>query len=156
MGSRVVMVSVVTLGNQINDLLCRALVGCGTVATRETNGLCTNAGKRPDGVTQLQWRRGRFLAWDATCRHVRIEALRPTCRQPLPLQLAKVNKTLKYDILSGIDSVPVASKTTGRARSLPCQQDWSSNRGSDALATFGRFSLQRISQRDDVGACMMQ
>ena len=33
--------------NQINDMLCRAFVSSGTLATREPQGLCTNTGKRP-------------------------------------------------------------------------------------------------------------
>ena len=52
--------------NQINDLLCRAFISTGTLATREPHSLCTNSGKRPDGVTQVSWKIGRCLAWDAT------------------------------------------------------------------------------------------
>ena len=53
--------------NQVNDLLCRAFVSTGTLATREPHSLCTRDGKRPDGVTQVPWRKGRCIAWDATC-----------------------------------------------------------------------------------------
>ncbi|HSN23573.1 MAG TPA: hypothetical protein VLS45_05310, partial [Methylomicrobium sp.] len=52
--------------NQINELLCRAFISTGTLATREPQSLCTSSGKRPDGVTQVPWRRGRCLVWDAT------------------------------------------------------------------------------------------
>jgi hypothetical protein len=53
--------------NQINELLCRAFVSGGTLATREPHSLSTNTGKRPDGVTHVPWKRGRCLTWDATC-----------------------------------------------------------------------------------------
>ena len=53
--------------NQINDVLRRAFIKSGSLATREPHSLCTGSGKRPDGVTQVPWSRGRCLAWDATC-----------------------------------------------------------------------------------------
>jgi len=53
--------------NQLNDLLCRAFTNTGTLATREPHSLCTSGGKQPDGVTQVLWKRGRCIAWDATC-----------------------------------------------------------------------------------------
>ena len=53
--------------NQVNDILCRALNSAGAYATREPHSLCGRSDKRPDGVTQIPWRRGRCLAWDATC-----------------------------------------------------------------------------------------
>jgi len=53
--------------NQINDLLCHAFKSSGKLSTREPHSLCTTGGKRPDCVTLLPWKRGRYLAWDATC-----------------------------------------------------------------------------------------
>jgi len=41
--------------DQLNDLLCRAFISSGTLATREPHGLCTSNGKRPDGITQIPW-----------------------------------------------------------------------------------------------------
>ena len=41
--------------NQVNDVLCRAIIKSGTLATREPHSLCTGSGKRPDGVTQVPW-----------------------------------------------------------------------------------------------------
>jgi len=52
--------------NRINDVLCRAFIKSGTLATCAPHSLCTGSGKRPDGVTQVPWSRGRCLAWDAT------------------------------------------------------------------------------------------
>jgi hypothetical protein len=48
----------------VNDLICRAFISSGTLATREPQCLCTSTGRRPDGVTQVPWKRGRCLAWD--------------------------------------------------------------------------------------------
>ena len=45
--------------NQLNDLLCHAFISTGTLATREPHSLCTSGGKRPDGVKQVPWKRGR-------------------------------------------------------------------------------------------------
>ena len=53
--------------NQVNEILCRAFNSVGAFATREPHSLCGRSDKRPDGVTQIPWRRGRCLAWDATC-----------------------------------------------------------------------------------------
>ena len=53
--------------NLVNDLLHRSLNKIGLHATREPNNLSPNSGIRPDGVTYIPWRRGRCLAWDATC-----------------------------------------------------------------------------------------
>ena len=53
--------------SQVNDQLLRAFISAGVLATREPNGLCRSDGKRPDGVTSVPWKKGRCLAWDATC-----------------------------------------------------------------------------------------
>jgi len=37
-----------------------------TLATHEQHSLCTRDNKRPDGVTQVPWKRGRYLACVAT------------------------------------------------------------------------------------------
>jgi len=102
--------------NQVNDLICRAFASSGTLATREPQGLCTRDGKRPDGVTQVPWKRGRCLAWDATCpdtfaqSHIQASSTRAGSAAAT----AEAKKTLKYsDIISGVDFTPVAIETTG-------------------------------------------
>ena len=102
--------------NQVNDLLCRAFISTGTLATREPYCFCTNDGKRPDGVTQVPWRRGRCVAWDATCpdtfaqSHVQASSIRAGSAAAV----AEEKKTQKYsDIISGVDFVPVAIETSG-------------------------------------------
>jgi len=47
--------------------LCRAFNAAGAYATREPHSLCGRNDKRPDGATQIPWKRGRCRAWDATC-----------------------------------------------------------------------------------------
>ena len=102
--------------NQINDLLCRAFVSTGTLATREPHSLCTRDAKRPDGVTQVPWKRGRRIAWDATCpdtfaqSHVQASSVLAGSAAVA----AEERKTQKYsDIISGVDFVPVAIETSG-------------------------------------------
>ena len=102
--------------NQINDLLCHAFVSSGTSATREPQGLCTSSGKRPDGVTQIPWSRGRCLAWDATCpntfaeSHVRASGTHAGSAA----EAAEASKAQKYaDITTGVDFIPVAIETSG-------------------------------------------
>lgn len=102
--------------DQINDLLYRAFASAGTLATREPQSLCTSTGKRPDGVTLIPWRRGRCLAWDATCPdtfalcHVAAGSNEAGCAAAT----AERKKCQKYsDIISGVDFVPVAIETSG-------------------------------------------
>ena len=50
----------------INDVVKRALVGCGFPSSLEPTGINRGDGKRPDGMTLFPWRNGRCLVWDAT------------------------------------------------------------------------------------------
>ena len=102
--------------NQINDLLCRAFISSGTLATREPHSLCTRGGKRPDGVTQVPWKRGRCLAWDATCPDTYTQShIQASSEQAgSAASVAETNKTIKYsDIIAGVDFVPFAIETSG-------------------------------------------
>ena len=92
--------------NQINDLLCRAFVSSGTQATREPHGLCTRISKRPDGVTQLPWRRGRCLAWDASCPDTFALSHVTACSNEAgsAAATAEMKKIQKYsDIIPGVE-----------------------------------------------------
>lgn len=102
--------------NQVNDLLCRAFISAGTLTTREPHSLCTRDGKRPDGVTQVPWKKGRCIAWDATCpdtfaqSHVQASSILAGSAAAA----AEEKKIQKYsDIISGVDFVPVAIETSG-------------------------------------------
>ena len=97
-------------------MLRRAFIKSGSLATREPHSLCTGSGKRPDGVTQVPWSRGRCLAWDATCpdtfavSHVQASSTRAGSAAAA----AEVQKSQKYaDITTGVDFVPVAIETSG-------------------------------------------
>ena len=102
--------------NQVNDVLCRAIIKSGTLASREPHSLCTGSGKRPDGVTQVPWSRGRCLAWDATCPDTFAESHVQTssARAGSAAAAAEASKSQKYaDITTGVDFVPVAIETSG-------------------------------------------
>ena len=102
--------------NEINNLLCRAFISSGTLATREPHSLCTRDGKRPDGVTQVPWKRGRCLAWDATCPDTYAQSHIQACsvQAGSAATVAETAKTQKYsDIIAGVDFVPFAIETSG-------------------------------------------
>ena len=104
--------------NQVNDLLCRAFVSTGTLATREPHSLCTRDGKRPDGVTQVPWRKGRCIAWDATrfCPDTLAQSHVQACSSLAgsAAAVAEQKKSQKYaDIISGVDFAPFAIETSG-------------------------------------------
>ena len=46
----------------LNEMLYRALDSAAAYATQEPRSLCGRNDRRPDGVTQIPWRRGRCLA----------------------------------------------------------------------------------------------
>ena len=102
--------------NQVNELLCRAFISTGTLATREPHSLCTRDGKRPDGVTQVPWNRGRCLAWDVTCpdTFAMSHVTASSSEAGSAAAAAETKKIRKYnDIISGVDFVPVAIETSG-------------------------------------------
>jgi len=102
--------------NQLNDILCRAFNAVGAYATREPHSLCGRSEKRPDGVTQIPWKRGRCLAWDATCPNTFAQSyLHATSRHAgAAAAEAELKKQEKYsDLCSGVDFVPFAIKTSG-------------------------------------------
>ena len=96
--------------------MCRTLITADTLATREPHSLCTSSGKRPDGVTQVPWRRGRCLAWDVTCpdTYAMSHVQASSTQAGIAAAAAEAKKTQKYaDIISGVDFVPVAIETSG-------------------------------------------
>ena len=50
----------------INDVVKRALSGCGIPTLLEPVGINRGDGRRPDGITLFPFHRGRCLVWDAT------------------------------------------------------------------------------------------
>jgi hypothetical protein len=102
--------------SQVNDQILRAFASAGVLATREPQGLCTNAGKRRDGVTSVPWLRGRCLAWDATCPDTYAQSHVQACSTAAGAAAtsAEARKRGKYsDLGHGIDFAPVAIETSG-------------------------------------------
>ena len=102
--------------NQVNDILHRAFVSCGTLATREPRGLIVSGNKRPDGATLVPWRRGRCLAWDATCPDTfaasHLQANSSSAGSAAAT--AESRKALKYAAIQPTtDFVPFAVETSG-------------------------------------------
>uniref|UniRef100_A0A8D8YZR5 Uncharacterized protein n=1 Tax=Cacopsylla melanoneura TaxID=428564 RepID=A0A8D8YZR5_9HEMI len=53
--------------SEINKIVQRALSSANISSRLEPNGLLREDGKRPDGITNIAWERGKFLVWDVTC-----------------------------------------------------------------------------------------
>ena len=51
----------------INDILHRALSSAKFSSRLEPLGIYRSDGKRPDGITIVPWKNGKFLVWDVTC-----------------------------------------------------------------------------------------
>jgi hypothetical protein len=65
---------------------------------------------------QVPWRRGRCLAWDATCpdTYTPCHISRQAVQAGSAAAAADAKKTQKYaDIISGVDLVPVTIETSG-------------------------------------------
>ena len=98
------------------DVICRAFIKSVTLATREPHSLCTGSGKRPDGVTQIPWSRGRCSAWDTTCPNTFVEShvQASSTRAGLAAEAAEASNARKYaDITTAVDFIPVAIETSG-------------------------------------------
>jgi len=48
----------------LNELVARALSAAAIRNTKIQLGLCRTDGKRPDGITLVPWKSGRYLVWD--------------------------------------------------------------------------------------------
>jgi len=97
--------------NQLNDLLCRAFTSTGTLVTREPHSFCTSGGKRPDGVTQVPWKRGRYVLRGTPHAHD------SSTLAGSAASAAELNKIAKYtDIIAGVDFVPFVIETSGLSR----------------------------------------
>ena len=56
----------------MNDIIQHALISAGVPARLKPPGLHHSDGKRPDGVSIVPGRAGKFLMWDATCKELGI------------------------------------------------------------------------------------
>ncbi len=101
---------------QLNDILLRAFNSIGITSIREPTGLCRGSENRPDGVTVVPWRRGKNLAWDATCADTfAVSHLPGTCvTAGAAARTAETNKRVKYqNLIDTVEFVPVAAETMG-------------------------------------------
>ena len=102
----------------VNDVVKRALVGCGVPSSLEPTGISRGDGKRPDGITLFPWKNGRCLVWDATIvdtfadTHLAACSLEPGAGAGV----AEERKRVKYRGISDSHIFePVAFETTGAA-----------------------------------------
>ena len=87
----------------LNDLIYRVLSRANNIqAVREPTGLSRSDGKRPCGISLIQWQSGRPLTWDVTVANTMADAytlyivsaaLTPACRV---VQMAASRKVDKY------------------------------------------------------------
>jgi len=85
-------------------------------ATREPHSLYGCNDKRPDGATQIPWKRGPCLAWDATCPNTYAQSyVQANSRKAGSAATgAELKKLKKYqDISAGVDFIPVAIDSSG-------------------------------------------
>ena len=130
--------------NQINDLLCRAFVSSGTLAPREPQGLCTNTGKRPDGVTQ-RFHGDEVDAWLGML-HAQTHSLQVTCwqaatRPALPLQQLKSTKHW-----STTTSSQVLTSCRWLSKRLVSGEDKVSNSSTKSVVVLRQWHMNPVQQ----------
>ena len=104
----------------INDIIARSITAAGAPVSKEPTGLAKAVAKRPDGVTQIPWRGGKALAWDATisCTLAASYIVASAAQAGSAAELAAANKTNKYSFLQP-DYIfqPVAFESLGTCSS---------------------------------------
>lgn len=101
---------------QLNDIIWRAIKRAQIPATKEPVGLLRQDNKRPDGVTQIPWARGKPMAWDVTVPDTYAEShIQDTSTEACAAaNHAAANKTEKYRTLNDTHLfIPVAIETAG-------------------------------------------
>jgi hypothetical protein len=96
------------------NLLQRALVSAHIPAILEPLDLA--AGLRPDGVTQVPWANGKFMAWDFTCADTMAATYRTDAitTEGRVAALAEERKERKYESLAAnYIFIPIACETLG-------------------------------------------
>jgi len=102
--------------NNINDIICRALIKAGVPAKKEPVGLSRSDGKRPDGLTLIPWCSGRCAVWDVTVVDTLAKSYInvTTSTTAGAAELAHTRKMSKYLALSSsYEVIPVAIETLG-------------------------------------------
>lgn len=100
----------------LNDIIAHSLSRAGVPSTREPSGLSRTDGKRPDGVTQVPWQRGKCAIWDVTVA----DTLAPSylaatsTASAAAAENASLRKEQKYSLLTEeYIFVPIAFESLG-------------------------------------------
>jgi hypothetical protein len=147
----------------LNDVVRRALAQAGVQCTMEPAHLAVNDGKRPDGLTNLPWWRGKHLIWDATV----VDSYATTYRNAAMgeagsvAKLAEMRKRNRYvDLLEEYFFVPLAFETSGKfgddalALTKRIGQLISARTGEDRATSFVRQRLSVEIQRGNARSLM--
>jgi len=100
----------------LNDLIHRALIRAEVPAVKEPRDLSRNDGKRPDGLTLVQWQSGHSATWDVTVVHTLAASYvsQSAAQTASAATAASERKSAKYSsLLSSHIFCPVAIETLG-------------------------------------------
>ncbi|XP_065321304.1 uncharacterized protein LOC135928769 [Gordionus sp. m RMFG-2023] len=94
--------------NLCNSIILRALRSAQIPSTLEPSGLYRSDEKRPDGISQIPWKRGQSLVWDYSC----IDPLAPSNQTVNILEKKETLKIAKYsEISQEYIFIPIISTT---------------------------------------------
>ena len=102
--------------SQMNDIIWTAIKRAQIPATKEPIGLFRHDNKRPDGVTQIPWARGKPMAWDVTVPDTFAQShiQNTSAEAGAAANHAAAAKTAKYLMLEDTHLfIPVAIETGG-------------------------------------------
>ena len=98
----------------MNDIIHYALTPAGVPARLEPPGLLCSDGKRPDGVSMVPWRSGKFLVWDAMCVATFAPSYRSLAAQAAGAVVAKAESLKKYsDLFHMHEFVAITMESSG-------------------------------------------
>jgi hypothetical protein len=102
----------------VNDVISKAIASTRTPICKEPHGLVPGSSLRPDGSTLIPWKRGKYLAWDATISSTLAASYvdASSTQSGFASTSAAARKTLKYQGLSPqYIFQPVSLETLGSA-----------------------------------------
>jgi hypothetical protein len=147
----------------INDIVRRVLGQAGFTCTMEPPHLAVGDDKRPDGLTNLPWWRGKHLVWDVTVADSYARSYRNAAvgEAGSVAQLAEARKNARYvDLLDEYVFVPLAFETTGKfgpdalALTKRIGRAIAARTGDDRATSFIRQRISVEIQRGNAQALM--